>query len=213
MKDKRRNLYDKRAKKYDALMSLVGYPQMLRYIIRTISLDLPENARILDLGCGTGLATAPLKKRFPKAEITGLDISKEMLKICIRMGNVKPVIGDFNDESSLRLFPGGRKFKLKSLYFDMAISTGALSEYGDPGIIIPLLHRVLKNKGIILNIGVNQNVLSRIVGYIWNYRNMAKEEFKGCCGKYGFINIKSIKIPLRFFPNNFWRYAVKAEKQ
>lgn len=34
---------------------------------------------ILDLGCGTGFFTALLKKRYPKAEIIGLDLSATML--------------------------------------------------------------------------------------------------------------------------------------
>ncbi|WED44671.1 malonyl-ACP O-methyltransferase BioC [Legionella cardiaca] len=34
---------------------------------------------ILDLGCGTGLFTLQLKKKYPKAEIVGLDLAKNML--------------------------------------------------------------------------------------------------------------------------------------
>jgi ubiquinone/menaquinone biosynthesis C-methylase UbiE len=35
--------------------------------------------RILDLGCGTGTATLMLKRRFPAAEVIGLDLSPQML--------------------------------------------------------------------------------------------------------------------------------------
>ncbi|MDK2943267.1 MAG: trans-aconitate 2-methyltransferase [Eubacteriaceae bacterium] len=35
--------------------------------------------RIIDIGCGTGLSTTPLKKNWPDAEITGVDLSDEML--------------------------------------------------------------------------------------------------------------------------------------
>lgn len=38
-----------------------------------------EPARILDLGCGTGQAIAPLGRRFPRAELLGLDIARGML--------------------------------------------------------------------------------------------------------------------------------------
>ncbi|KTD21523.1 malonyl-ACP O-methyltransferase BioC [Legionella lansingensis] len=34
---------------------------------------------VLDLGCGTGLFTLQLKKRYPKAEIIGLDLAQAML--------------------------------------------------------------------------------------------------------------------------------------
>jgi hypothetical protein len=36
---------------------------------------LQEGRRILDLGCGVGRITLPLKERFPKADLMGLDIS------------------------------------------------------------------------------------------------------------------------------------------
>ncbi len=35
--------------------------------------------RILDLGCGTGSTTLMLKRRFPQAEVVGLDLSPQML--------------------------------------------------------------------------------------------------------------------------------------
>ncbi len=41
---------------------------------------LPSGCRtFLDLGCGTGLELASVFKRFPHAEITGVDLSREML--------------------------------------------------------------------------------------------------------------------------------------
>lgn len=38
-----------------------------------------EPRRILDLGCGTGTTTLMLKRRFPEAEVIGLDLSPHML--------------------------------------------------------------------------------------------------------------------------------------
>jgi SAM-dependent methyltransferase len=40
-----------------------------------------EPARILEIGCGTGAGTAQLKARFPEADITGVDLSPEMIRI------------------------------------------------------------------------------------------------------------------------------------
>lgn len=43
---------------------------------------IPEGtySRIIDIGCGSGMSTLPLKQRFEKAEIWGVDYSKEMLE-------------------------------------------------------------------------------------------------------------------------------------
>ena len=39
-----------------------------------------EPERIVDLGCGTGMFLKPLAKRYPKAEIVGVDIAHPMLQ-------------------------------------------------------------------------------------------------------------------------------------
>jgi S-adenosylmethionine-diacylgycerolhomoserine-N-methlytransferase len=44
----------------------------------------PAPRRILEVGCGTGRNLAELAWRFPRAEITGLDLSAEMLAIARR---------------------------------------------------------------------------------------------------------------------------------
>lgn len=38
-----------------------------------------ECQRILDIGCGSGMSTYPLRKRYEKAQIVGVDLSQEML--------------------------------------------------------------------------------------------------------------------------------------
>lgn len=37
--------------------------------------------KILDVGCGTGMSTAPLAENWKTAEITGVDLSEEMLQV------------------------------------------------------------------------------------------------------------------------------------
>ena len=41
--------------------------------------DLPSPQRIYDLGCGTGIATQLLAKRWPRAQLQGIDSSAQML--------------------------------------------------------------------------------------------------------------------------------------
>ena len=40
-----------------------------------------EPRRLLDLGCGTGAALAPLEARFPKCEVIGVDVAPAMLAL------------------------------------------------------------------------------------------------------------------------------------
>ena len=43
--------------------------------------SLVEPKRILEVGCGTGRNLAELARRFPKAQLTGLDVSADMLAL------------------------------------------------------------------------------------------------------------------------------------
>jgi ubiquinone/menaquinone biosynthesis C-methylase UbiE len=43
--------------------------------------NIPNGNSVLDIGCGTATLTVMLKKYYPKAEITGLDIDPEVLEI------------------------------------------------------------------------------------------------------------------------------------
>lgn len=52
--------------------------QAVKDLIFRIKKEKPE--RILDLGCGPGNSTGELRKRWPEAEIIGLDSSEEMLE-------------------------------------------------------------------------------------------------------------------------------------
>jgi len=69
---------------FDRLASLYDGHAALEQEVATRLLDRLEfhrltPRRIVDLGCGTGLASAGLKKRFTKAQVIGLDSSHAML--------------------------------------------------------------------------------------------------------------------------------------
>ena len=50
--------------------------------------ELASPTRIVDLGCGTGTATALLARRWPDAEVVGLDSSPEMLQRAAAMAEL-----------------------------------------------------------------------------------------------------------------------------
>jgi S-adenosylmethionine-diacylgycerolhomoserine-N-methlytransferase len=51
-----------------------------RKVIRDIPLDTAQAQRILEVGCGTGYNLRMLAKRFPKAQLTGMDVSSHMIE-------------------------------------------------------------------------------------------------------------------------------------
>src|SRR5258705_6346227 len=55
-----------------------GRTQPCRDLLSRVALPSPMN--IIDLGCGPGNSTAVLAERYPRAHITGLDSSPEMIE-------------------------------------------------------------------------------------------------------------------------------------
>lgn len=76
--------------------------------------------RILDFGIGTGLELVEIIKRFPNIEITGIDISANMLK----------KIGERFSQNNIRIFCGDYlKLDFGNNYFDVVLSSMTLHHY------------------------------------------------------------------------------------
>ena len=88
--------FNQNASSYDLLVGL--NPGYRRHLIKSAErLELPENARILDLCCGTGQSTLALRATYPRARLYGLDAATEMLQIARtrpQLADVKFVHGD-----------------------------------------------------------------------------------------------------------------------
>ena len=66
---------------YDAVTRFAAPPNEKKQRQLAISAIKGKPRRILDLGCGTGSSTIMLQQAFPEAEVTGLDLSPQMLTV------------------------------------------------------------------------------------------------------------------------------------
>jgi release factor glutamine methyltransferase len=56
-----------------------------------------QNLKLLDIGTGSGIIPITLKKHFPNAEISAMDISEKALEIAKKMQNfIKQIFNLFN---------------------------------------------------------------------------------------------------------------------
>lgn len=75
------SLYDRIARLYDLTFKFNGYGRSLERYFRDHPVPLPDNARILDAGCGTGLLTLALLRTLAlPARITAIDLSASSLR-------------------------------------------------------------------------------------------------------------------------------------
>lgn len=70
-------VFDRAAGRYDDFAAL--YQEVGRRLLERCDHARREPLRILDLGCGTGLAAADLKRKYRKAQVIGVDRSMAML--------------------------------------------------------------------------------------------------------------------------------------
>ena len=75
--------YDRHAKDYDLYQSAVvpGYQEMLDLVAEACRRYLPREAKIIDLGCGTGNAALAVLQKIPSARIYLIDGSERMVKV------------------------------------------------------------------------------------------------------------------------------------
>ena len=98
---------------------------------------VPDPGRIIDLGCGPGNSTAILRQRWPKADITGLDSSADMIAAASRSyPHHKWLIGDITAWSA-------------GVPFDVVFSNAALQWVPRHAVIFPNLFDQVASGGVL----------------------------------------------------------------
>lgn len=100
-------------------------------------LEIRDPERIIDLGCGPGNSTAVLRQRWPKARITGLDSSPEMIAAAsASYPDQEWVVGDI------------ATWKAR-IPFDMVFSNAALQWVPDHAALFPQLFSQVASAGVL----------------------------------------------------------------
>ncbi len=73
--------FEEEAQKFDRVIQqlIPYYDQMLQALISAFPFDTDSPIQILDLGCGTGTLVKNILAAFPRAQITCLDFSEQMI--------------------------------------------------------------------------------------------------------------------------------------
>ncbi len=107
-------------------------------------MNVPADARVLDVGCGSGWATRLLAERAVNGRVTGIDISDEMVRLAressLMFGNI-----DYQAASAEQLpFEDGEfthAFSMESLYY-----------YANIGAALKEIYRTLSSGGVFVTV-------------------------------------------------------------
>ena len=104
--------------------------------------------RILEIGCGTGMATVPVAQAFPRAELHAIDLGAALLRYAHARAESLQAPVHFSQQDACHMnFPDG--------HFDMVYSIIVTHECPLPVLrsMLKEIHRVLKPGGIMLHDG------------------------------------------------------------
>jgi demethylmenaquinone methyltransferase/2-methoxy-6-polyprenyl-1,4-benzoquinol methylase len=109
--------------------------------------------RILDLGCGTGELTRLVARRFPRAEVIGIDFTAAMLSVAARRTAVagRPSRISYGRGTAMRL-PFG------DATFDVATNAFLARNLLDLGAALAEMRRVLRPGGVLLVLEITEPV-------------------------------------------------------
>ncbi|HYV33946.1 MAG TPA: hypothetical protein VE973_03820 [Candidatus Limnocylindria bacterium] len=64
------------AKFYDFFAWVIGYKRSVNYFVDQLPFEENAKFNVLDAGCGTGIYTIAILKKYPRAQITALILIK-----------------------------------------------------------------------------------------------------------------------------------------
>ncbi len=75
--------FNEEARKFDRVIEqlIPYYEEMLRALISALPFDTDQSIQVLDLGCGTGTLAQRILEIFPRAHVTCLDFSEQMIEM------------------------------------------------------------------------------------------------------------------------------------
>lgn len=129
--------YDKFSKDYDRFALSDKYRAFVKLDKIGLKYFHHKNARVLDLGCGTGLSSVEFFKR--DFEVTGIDISQGMLDEAKKYSFKKLICQDLE-----------KPLKVDDNYFDIVTLTGVMEFIKNPLKLFLEIKKKLKNKGLFL---------------------------------------------------------------
>jgi ubiquinone/menaquinone biosynthesis C-methylase UbiE len=157
-----------------------------RLLLETLA---PQDRRVLDVGCGTGLFAERIRQRFPGTQVCGLDLSAGMLgqASCRAAGE---------GSRFHRVQGDSARLPFASDTFDAITCSHSLHHYPNPKRVVAEMHRVLRPGGRLLIVDGDPDRLWGHFLYDWlvvwlegPVRHLSSADFRALFRRTGFKHI------------------------
>lgn len=164
-------LYSFIARFYNLGLLLIGYQRAANFFVRQLPFLSLAHFTVLDAGCGTGLYSLAILKRFPNARVVAFDFNKDMLE------QFQDTLRKENLMSRCRLFVGNIQGALPEIQeqFDLIVAGGVL-EYVDIKRAVKNLSRFQRTSGWSLNSPVKNNIFGKLIGKLFGFKTYSRQE-------------------------------------
>lgn len=163
----------------DVILKLIpDYKEMVNAIVISIPFECNKEIKIIDLGCGTGTIALELKRKYPRAKITCVDLAENMIQMAKTKlkgySDIEYYIKDFYD------------FRFDKRY-DVVVSSLALHHLvtdRDKFMFYEKIYKNINNEGVFYNadvvLGSNKH-LQKVYMQKWKeymLNNISNEEIE-----------------------------------
>jgi SAM-dependent methyltransferase len=147
---------------YDLILHLVGYERSVNFFVSKLPFADDQQIKVLDAGCGTGLYTMAVLRKYKNGKVTAFDFDPTLvarLQEKARQENFDNRLEAFNADI------GGSLSELQQK-FDLIITSGVL-EYVPLKNTVASLSRFLVPSGYFFNSPVKNNLYGKIIAGIY----------------------------------------------
>ena len=175
--EKTRGFYDRIADVQNLAMKLNGYRRSIAKYLKNLGLDINEYSRVLDAGCGTGLATLALHDAgYDCRNIAALDLSFKSLNVAR---------DEFKDNRVSANVMQGDVLKMPFVddTFDVALSCGVL-EYTPLAPGLAEAARVLKKDALLIFLPVRPSLVGKVLEIFYDFKTDSRDEVKNAAAPH-----------------------------
>ncbi|HVF92368.1 MAG TPA: methyltransferase domain-containing protein [Blastocatellia bacterium] len=160
-------------KEFTGERNYTAYKRLPRLVIRELK---ARKARILDLGCGTGLSS--LLFFDEEYEVTGIDITRAMIRLASKLPFARLICQDLE-----------KPLKVKDDYFDAVVMIGVMEHIDDPSALLSEVRKKLRRDGLFaLTLPCKNSYFSE-----YGLRNYYKKDIEPLMRETGFKVVRAEK--------------------